>query len=84
MSSYNLAKRADRNRLRNDIEDQLLAIQESRWPRDLNDSMWIIRSPLPGETTPDQAKRILDGELHWLKDVEFRIGIGQGPSGWEK
>lgn len=39
MSSYNLLKAADRERLRQDRQAELDAVENGTWPRDLNDLM---------------------------------------------
>lgn len=70
MSSYNLEKVADRDRIRKERAEELLAVQEGRWPRDIDDLLrWSRRDAL-------YAGHMCKIEIAYIDDLEKRIARG--------
>jgi len=73
---YDLRKKADRQRMRDDRRRELLAVLKGEWPRDINDRMrWM-------DPTPECAKAMCLADLDYLKRVEAQIRAGE--LSWEK
>ena len=73
MSSYNLTKPEDRTRYRQDHADELAAVENGTWPRDINDSMrWIH-----GRNAPEYAARMCRSTIDYIDDLEARIEAGE-------
>lgn len=76
LTGYNLMKRADRSRQREDFSRELAALDGGYWPRDSNDATrWM---------TQDRArirKMLADG-IAYLDALPARIAAGELP-GWE-
>lgn len=80
MGSYNLMKRADRDRMRADRMAELEAVVAGQWPRDLDDHLrWCSR---PGD--PAHTKKMCEAEIAYLDGVQARIEA-EDPDllGWE-
>jgi len=70
----NLMKSADRAEARAKAQAELDAINEGRWPRDIDDEMrWV---------NPRLAPTALSQEINYLGNVNARILAGELP-GWE-
>ena len=83
MSSYNMLKKADRHRELQERKDELLAVQEGRWPRNLDDTYrW---SPQRSYTGSEWAARVCTSQIAYLEDLEKRIAAGDPDlDGYEK
>lgn len=76
MPSYNLTKAADRVRFRQDHADELEAVEQGRWPRDVADAVrWSTQD------TAAVARACRDG-IAYVDDLERRIAAG-GVEGFE-
>lgn len=82
MASYNLMKKADRDRMHEDRKAELDAILDGTWPRNLDDQMrWTAPR---GTDTIDWAKRMCLGDMAYLDNLEQRIAAGaEGLEGYE-
>lgn len=76
MQGYNLMRRADRDRKRADDQDELVAIREGKWPRDIDDRMrWST-------SDPSAVQAALEASIQYLDNIPDRIAAGELP-GWE-
>lgn len=84
MASYNFMKREDRERCRKDRQEELDAVENKRWPRDINDTMRWLNCPV-SEAAAQYAAKMCRYEIKWLDDIEHRLSMND-PSlnGWEK
>ncbi len=78
MSSYNLTHAADRARYRVDHLDELEAIEQGRWPRDVDDALRWTRMD------PEHAARMCRAAVDYIDGLERRIAAGEaGLDGFE-
>lgn len=84
MASYNLMKKADRDRQRSNRMAEVDAIDEGRWPRDINDEMrWgATRTFYDGAEKAAYARRMCMADVAYLDGIPDRITAGELP-GWE-
>lgn len=75
MASYNLMKRADRDRLKADRVAEIEAIDSGTWPRDLNDDMrWGAGRHFHDKAEKaTYARRMCANEVDYLRDLQRRI-----------
>lgn len=83
MSSYNLQKPGDRERFRQDHADELAAVEDGSWPRDINDAFRWIHGSSP-EHTAQYAARMCQSAIDYIDDLEIRIEAGEAPLGFER
>ncbi len=80
MSSYNLTKRADRERLVADRRAEIAAIDNGAWPRDINDSFrWSTNT---NRTAAAHARAMCLADIEYAEGIPARISAGELP-GWE-
>lgn len=84
MPSYNLTKRADRKQYRKDLQEELDAVEQKKWPRDLNDYMRWVHCPT-GKDLVVHAGEMCRTMIESLNDIEMRLSTND-PSleGWER
>lgn len=92
MSSYNFARRADRDRCRADRQAEIDAVVEGRWPRNLDDEYRWLNAPVNpylsaahnAKIRADYARSMCEAEINYLNDVDARIAAGdESLAGWE-
>lgn len=83
MASYDLTKKADRERMRSAREAERQAVLAGTWPRDTNDLMrW---DPPRGMDPARWAGEMCHNELNYLKEVDRRLAEGDPElEGWER
>ena len=69
MGSYNLGKPEDRVRMRKDHADELAAIKNGSWPRDINDYMRYVGGR-------KMAAKVCRSVIEYLDNLEVRINRG--------
>lgn len=75
MSSYNLMKKADRQRMRADRGGEIKALQDGTWPRTIDEQMrWGATTR---ETEQEHAMRMCKADLAYLRDLEKRVQAGE-------
>lgn len=90
MASYNLMKRADRERKLADCKAEVTAIEAGTWPRNLDDQYrWADARTCPHnppgvnhKIQADYAKQMCMAEIAYLEGVPARVAAGELP-GWE-
>lgn len=78
MSTYNLMRRADRDRLRADRQAEIDAIDAGEWPRDTDDLLrWgADRSFNDHSEQATLARDLCAATIAYLDDLQERIGAG--------
>ncbi len=75
MASYNLMKKTDRDHMLADRRAEIAAVDEGRWPRDINDEMrWGAT-----RTFHDRAEKAAYARRMCMADVTYLDGIPTRP-----
>jgi len=77
MAFYNLQKKLDRDRLRQERTAELNAVKNGTWPRNPNDQLrWSTPRSFPKDKW---AQEMCIADLDYLDDLERRIATGNDP-----
>ena len=73
MASYDLTQPCDRKHFRQDRVNELAAIRDGAWPRDVNDDMRWIHAHGDIEQRRAYAARMCQSAIDYVDDLERRI-----------
>jgi len=75
----NLQKKEDREKLRQACIEEIAAVRNGTWPRDINDYMRYVSS------SPEQALKVSEAHLQYLEELDVRLANNDPElDGWER